>query len=122
MLLHSFFDIVSKNIQDQSALYVIRLNKEHPIFQGHFPGHPITPGVCAIQIAVDLFSHLFKREYLIHQVKNVKFLHIIQPNETPLLDYQLTWQVIDDHEYRLTALVQQADTTFAKIDLTLRNE
>ncbi len=122
MLLHSFFDIVSEEIQDQSAFYVIRLNKEHPIFQGHFPGYPITPGVCVIQMAVDLFSQQCKKDYVIHQVKNVKFLHIIQPDETPLVNYQLTWQVIDNQEYRLTAIVQQADITYAKIDLILRNE
>lgn len=119
MLLHSFFDIVSEEIQDQSAFYVIRLNKEHPIFQGHFPGYPITPGVCVIQMAVDLFSQQCKKDYVIHQVKNVKFLHIIQPDETPLVNYQLTWQVIDNQEYRLTAIVQQADITYAKIDLIL---
>ncbi len=122
MLLNSFFDIVSGEIQEQSALYVIRLNEKHPIFQGHFPGYPITPGVCVIQMAVDLFSQQLKREYVIHQVKNVKFLHIIKPDETPLLNYQLSWQTIDDYEYRLTALVQQADITYAKIGLTLRNE
>ena len=32
----------------------ITLNPAHPIFAGHFPGNPITPGVCMLQIIKEL--------------------------------------------------------------------
>ena len=28
----------------------LRLNPDHPIYHAHFPGNPITPGVCIVQI------------------------------------------------------------------------
>jgi len=28
----------------------IALNKDHPVFEGHFPGNPILPGVCTVKM------------------------------------------------------------------------
>ena len=120
MLLHSFFDIQKVATSDHAARFTIQLNPEHPIFQGHFPGCPIAPGVCVTQVAIDLFSHYFKQEYILHKARGIKFLNIIRPNETPELDYLLTWEEIENQEYRVKAIVQHADTIFAKIDITLR--
>lgn len=120
MLLNSFFDIIQVDTADNAARFTIQLNPEHPIFQGHFPGCPITPGVCVTQMAIDLFSHFFKQEYILHKARGIKFLNIIRPNETPELDYLLTWEEIENQEYRLKAIVQHAETIYAKIDITLR--
>ena len=34
----------------------IRLNPHHEIFIGHFPDHPITAGVCMMQIVKELME------------------------------------------------------------------
>lgn len=125
------FHVASQNTESKnsvgaddgmSAQYHIRLNPEHPIFKGHFPGCPITPGVCVVQIAVDLFSYLFKQEYHLHKAKNIKFLNIIKPDETDKLCYQLSWKKQENNEYRLKAMVQGDEITYAKMDITVETE
>ena len=122
MLLQDFFRIIDIDITDNEAFIKLELNSEHPIFQGHFPGYPITPGVCVTQMAVDLFSHIFQQEYKIHQAKSIKFINIIKPNETSICDYKLSWEKLDSQEYRLKTLVTHGDTIYAKMDFTLRNK
>ncbi|MBO4656076.1 MAG: hypothetical protein J5644_11075 [Bacteroidales bacterium] len=122
MLLNSFFHILKEERAENSAQFTIKLNAEHPIFQGHFPGYPITPGVCVTQMAVDLFSHIFQQKFMIKKAKNIKFINILKPDETDTCDYQLSWEAVDGQEYRIKAIVNQGDTIYAKMDLTLRNE
>ena len=55
-LLDSLFSIVSASSEDGRHVYTIRLNPEHFIYKAHFPGEPITPGVCIMQIAIELRS------------------------------------------------------------------
>ena len=119
MLLKDFFKIISTDISDNEALIELELNPQHSIFQGHFPGHPITPGVCVTQMVVDLFSIIQQQEYMMTKAKSVKFLHIIKPEENPRLHYRMNWEHIADQQFRMKATVYHGATTFAKIDITV---
>ena len=46
-LINKMFSIVS-----EGETVRIQLHPEHVIYQAHFPGSPITPGVCIIQYKV----------------------------------------------------------------------
>lgn len=121
MLLKDFFNIISTDTSDNEALIEVELNPQHPIFQGHFPGHPITPGVCVTQMVVDLFSIIHQQEYMMMKAKSVKFLHLIKPEENPRLHYRMNWEPLADQQFRIKATAYHEDTTFAKIDITVKN-
>ncbi|MDR6921697.1 3-hydroxyacyl-ACP dehydratase [Chryseobacterium sp. 2987] len=67
----------------------ISLQKEHDIFKGHFPGNPVTPGVCMMQIVKELAEKFTGSELFLKTASNVKFMAIINPFETPDLKLQL---------------------------------
>lgn len=67
----------------------IRLNKDHEIFKGHFPGNPVTPGVCMMQIVKELTEEFTDTKLFLRTASNVKFMAIINPFETPDLKLQL---------------------------------
>lgn len=67
----------------------IFLNKDHDIFKGHFPGNPVTPGVCMIQIVKELTEEFTGSSLFLKTASNVKFMAIINPFETPDLKIQL---------------------------------
>lgn len=119
MLFHSFFNILTENINENQAEFDIQLNSEHSIFLGHFPMYPITPGVCITQMAVDLFSYIQKENYHLQKAKSIKFLNIIKPQETPQLTYQLNWEKIDCNTFKIKALVHHQEQVFAKFDFEL---
>lgn len=122
MLLKDFFKIINVDIADNAALIEVELNPQHSIFQGHFPRYPITPGVCVTQMAVDLFSHIQQQEYAMTKAKSIKFIHIIKPEENPIVHYQLNWEQLDGQQYQLKAVAYHEDTTFAKINITVETE
>ncbi|WP_415329297.1 3-hydroxyacyl-ACP dehydratase [Chryseobacterium sp. MMS23-Vi53] len=68
----------------------ISLNKDHEIFKGHFPGNPVTPGVCMMQIVKELTEEFTGLKLFLKTASNVKFMAIINPFETPDLKLELT--------------------------------
>ena len=119
MFQDNLFSIVTENKTDNQADFSIRLNRNHPIYSGHFPNDAITPGVCIVQMAVDLFSHLMQEEYNLKRAKNVKFIQIIRPDEHPEIHYRLTWDKTEDELFAVKVLVDDEDVTFSKMSLQM---
>ena len=78
-LIDSLYTIISDSANESVHEYTIRLNPEHFIYKAHFPGEPITPGVCIMQIVRELMEKSTGLSLEIDYVKNIKFLRIITP-------------------------------------------
>lgn len=96
----------------------IRLNPESEIYKAHFPGMPITPGVCIIQIASELLQEALGLPIILNKVKNAKFLKVINPIETPELTYIFSRFKTEDDSFSVSITVEAADTIFSKLSLT----
>lgn len=66
---------------DEAMSYQVRLRPECVIYQAHFPGEPITPGVCIVQMAKELMEQREGRRMEIAKVKNVRFYSVLSPTE-----------------------------------------
>jgi 3-hydroxyacyl-[acyl-carrier-protein] dehydratase len=66
------------------------LNKEHPVFDGHFPGNPILPGVCTLQIARELIQKAVGKKLMLSKAANIKYLGFVSPVSTPQVDFSIT--------------------------------
>ena len=79
----------------------VRLLPESAVYRGHFPGYPITPGVCLVQIALELIAGMAgqaghdgngSRDGAVRLVaaKNIKFTSPVIPKEGLELRFDLT--------------------------------
>lgn len=66
--------------QDESS-FTIRFDASHPIFAGHFPGHPIVSGACLLQIAEELASLQAGRTVRFMALRNLKFRLPVTPDK-----------------------------------------
>lgn len=78
-LLNDFFTI----LDDRGSAVTIGFNSEHVIYKAHFPGKPITPGVCIIAMVTELLEHKLGMQLQLSQVKNLKFISPISPIDDP---------------------------------------
>ena len=89
-ILTDFYTLKSyEKSENGSFIATISLHKDHDIFKGHFPGNPVTPGVCMMQIVKELTEEFTNRKLFLKSASNVKFMAIINPFETPDLKLQL---------------------------------
>lgn len=63
---------------------------DHPAYAGHFPGHPILPGVVLLDEALHALAAARGLEAAIGQIKSAKFLSPVSPGEALRLDYAAT--------------------------------
>lgn len=89
-ILTNFYTLESSEKSENGSFVAkIKLNPDHEIFKGHFPGNPVTPGVCMMQIVKDLTENFTNSKLFLKSASNVKFMAIINPFETPDLVLQL---------------------------------
>lgn len=69
---------------------VIRLDPGHPLFEGHFPGNPILPGVCTVQIVKEILELTYKTELMLEKAGNIKYLGFVSPVSSPEMQFGLT--------------------------------
>jgi 3-hydroxyacyl-[acyl-carrier-protein] dehydratase len=67
----------------------VRYDAAHPVFEGHFPGNPIVPGVCTLDMISDTLRDQIGGGLQLESAANVKFLQLIRPGDVPLL--MLSW-------------------------------
>ncbi|WP_410493620.1 3-hydroxyacyl-ACP dehydratase [Chryseobacterium sp.] len=89
-MLNGFYILNScENTDEGTYSAMITLDSEHGIFSGHFPGNPVAPGVCMMQIVKDVTERILERKLFLTSANNVKFMAIINPVETPVLKLDL---------------------------------
>ena len=85
MLIEGLYTITEFEYKEQEVKAIVQLNKDHEIFKGHFPGNPVMPGVCMLQIIKELTEKAMGRSLLLTVASNIKFMAIINPNINPTL-------------------------------------
>lgn len=127
-LKNNLYKIISKEEVNSIFNYTVELNPSCVIYQAHFPGEPITPGVCIVQIGKEVIEDLLleqsstSRRLEIIKAKNIKFLSVISPNETLILTYQVRKLVFSDDKMTIETqiVVNSDDKSMAKISLVMK--
>lgn len=88
-LLDNLYHITSEEIAEGRAAFAISLDASHPIYAGHFPGRPITPGVVILQIINELAERALGRQLQPVELVNVKYLAVLSPDEHPTARVEL---------------------------------
>lgn len=127
-LKNNLYKIISKEEVNSIFNYTVELNPSCVIYQAHFPGEPITPGVCIVQIGKEVIEDLLLEQSSashrleIIKAKNIKFLSVISPNETPILTYQVRKLGYSDDNMTIETqiVVNSDDKSMAKISLVMK--
>lgn len=118
VLRNNLYEIVSAD--SSRRLYTIGLRAGHEIYAAHFPGRPVTPGVCVIQTAVELAGEAIGRTLRLAAAKNIKFLAVLSPVETPRVTFafdRLEEQA--DGDYKVQVTVADTARTYATLSMLL---
>ncbi len=113
MLIKDFYTIQTVNQIDANTIHVnIQLNKNHDVFNGHFPGNPVTPGVCMIQTIKEITQTQVNSLLFLQNISNVKFTALINPNVN--LDLILELSIIQENNiFKVKNVTKFTDGTIA---------
>lgn len=93
-VLQDLFTIVSEKKEGDHYIVQVIPMMDSEIYKAHFPGNPITPGVCLIQAVGEIIEKMTKRTVTLVQIKNVKFLSMVVPHDNiaTYFDIQMNWK------------------------------
>ena len=108
--------ILYETIVVDAAGATVRLLPESPVYRGHFPGYPITPGVCLVEIALELMEEMAGQAGKVRLVaaKNIKFTSPVLPSEGMALRF-----IFSGGRPERGVEVFAGDTLCAKMSLTV---
>lgn len=92
----------------------VRLNPDHSLYPGHFPGNPVVPGVCQIQMILELAGLIINKPVKLDHADNIKFLSLIVPEQNPILDFEFSIRESAPEKILLSASIQSGETVFLK--------
>jgi len=117
----SFFQIKDYCKTQTGVDFTIRFNPQHLIYQVHFPGNPVTPGACIIQIIKELAIEVLQCNLFLKKCNNVKFLKVINPVENIEVVFSISIASENSDTHKINALVYDNEQQFAKLSMILIN-
>lgn len=117
MLKGSFFTIENSSSEENLHSFEVKLNKNHQIFEGHFPGQPISPGVCLAQMIKELSETQLNEKLKMVSARNMKFMAILNPNENEKVKVDIKI-LPNENNFDVRASCFNDEKVFFKIDAT----
>lgn len=114
LFLNNLFGILQNDIKDDGCLTKISINPDHPVFEGHFPDNPITPGVCILQMVKETIMNNYNVALQMDQLKHSKFLAFINPEKQQEVDFQINIKHKDQTHWQIAAVVKSENAVHAK--------
>ena len=119
ILLDDFYSIIHKDHEEGSVKSRISIDGRHKILEGHFPGFPIVPGVCMMQIIREIMEVIKATPLRIVEADNMKFLSVINPEKDSIVDVHIDYT--EELEcLRINASMFSGAVVFFKIKATLK--
>jgi 3-hydroxyacyl-[acyl-carrier-protein] dehydratase len=114
MLINDFFRIT--DIQSGDAhIAQIKLNPSHRVYDGHFPGMPVAPGVCLVQMAKETLETIIGKKLLMESCSNIKFTAVLNPFVNPDVTLTLEHSLKDQGVYTATCSLAHGETKFLSL-------
>ena len=114
-LINDFYHIVA--IDDSEGKYVckVKLNAAHNIYSVHFPGNPVTPGVCLVQMVTEILELKFEKRLVLSTAVNIKFKRLVSPNDEP--SFVFSKIVNEDDLLKTIVSIEDEQGQFVKMSL-----
>lgn len=118
MLIKDYYTIEGSSIQENAHIFHINLNPDCTVYQGHFPGEPVSPGVCNIQMIKELAEQVAGRKLFMSNLSLCRLTTLVTPQAHPAMDATL---FLDEKEgiYKLRATLGKDGETYLEMKAEL---
>lgn len=113
MLKDDFFRVITMDKGSTAINVVLELNHDHNIFKGHFPGTPVVPGVCMMQMVKEIMEINTGKPLLLSNADSMKFLVVVDPLVNKVVKIDISYKTTDE-TIDVTASLSAEDTVCFK--------
>jgi 3-hydroxyacyl-[acyl-carrier-protein] dehydratase len=114
MLQGDFFTISNIETTGFEVKATLVINTGHKIFNGHFPGQPVVPGVCMMQMLKEIIETVTGKKTDLVKSQEMKFLAIIDPSQNNNISATLKYAIDDNQNMVVSAVLFKDELTHFK--------
>jgi len=114
MLIENIFQITELEHRKHTIQASLRINRNCNIFLGHFPGQPVLPGACMLQIIGEVLQRALKISFRLKKADFIKFLKIINPEDQEYFQMTLKYQLTGENDADVSATMTSQNDIFLK--------
>ena len=114
-LINDFYHIVATDDSEGKYVCKVKMNAAHNIYSVHFPGNPVTPGVCLVQMVTEILELKFEKRLVLSTAVNIKFKRLVAPNDEP--SFVFSKIVNEDDLLKTIVSIEDEQGQFVKMSL-----
>jgi 3-hydroxyacyl-[acyl-carrier-protein] dehydratase len=92
----------------------ISIDVQHPLYKGHFPQQPVTPGVVLVEIMRFVLSSYLDKHLMLKSAKEIKFMAAVVPSQMNQIDLNIEYTEIDG-KINANCTISEESRIFAKL-------
>jgi 3-hydroxyacyl-[acyl-carrier-protein] dehydratase len=100
--------------EDGGISAILNINADSEILKGHFPGHPVVPGACMLQIVKEVLESVLGNALRVKKADQLKFMVMIDPASTPAVQLDIAYQYAEDDIISVTAKLSNPEAVYFK--------
>ncbi len=112
MLANDFYTISDMKNEEGPVKADLVIDADHKIVEGHFPGQPVTPGVCMMQMIKEIPEKVIGVPTQLIRADEMKFLSIIDPKKNNRITADIKYIIAEDKVSVVAALLKDTITHF----------
>lgn len=112
---NDLFRIEEINHEDGVIKATLGINADSEILKGHFPGHPIVPGACMLQITKEVLEKVLETPLRLKKADQLKFMAMIDPTNTSEVQLDISYKQTEDNTIAANAKLSNIDMVYFKL-------
>lgn len=93
---NDLFSIVEITHEEGAISAALTINAESNILKGHFPGQPVVPGACMLQVVKAVLETALKHPIRLKKADQLKFMRMIDPGNTLSAQLEISYKWVDE--------------------------
>jgi 3-hydroxyacyl-[acyl-carrier-protein] dehydratase len=94
---------------------MVLVDQDHPILKGHFPGQPVVPGACMLQLVKDILIEVLAADIIMEKATTIKFISMITPETSPKANIAVNYKFDDGGKINVSAVIKTEELTCFKL-------
>ena len=121
MLIKKLYTYQVTELGENQISALLDFNAYHPLYQGHFPGFPVTPGVCQLLFIREILEKVLQLKLMLASAKQIKFTAVHDPASEPSIEALINYKHADN-QLMVTASLKKNEKVFIKFKGEFRKQ
>jgi 3-hydroxyacyl-[acyl-carrier-protein] dehydratase len=117
---NSFYKITKEERAENEARFTVSILPDCDVYDGHFPGNPVCPGVCNIQTIKECAERLVGQPLTITTIKQCRLTAVATPQVCPEVTVRVN-ATENEGGYLITANISDEKQGYMSLKAIMKN-